>query len=129
MVFQKNSLLFFESQIIYILLSVSSAFIIPVLDIGTWILFFIPLLVLTLINPLFFREYIKIDEKGIKCFNSKGTLWEYEWSSISDIRRGSRYRLPTVELYTENIDNNEPNLPVNYFQLGKSAKKLSHFMA
>ena len=127
MVFRKNSLLFLESQIIFILLSMSSLFIIPVLDISIWILCFIPLFVLTLINPMFYREYIKIDEQGIKCFNSKNTLWEYEWSSIPDIRRGSRYSLPTVELYTEKVDSIVYQLPANYFQLGKSAKEALAF--
>lgn len=59
MIFRKNSLLFFESQVVYILLSMSSLFIIPVLGISTWSLCFIPLLIMTIINPAFFREYIE----------------------------------------------------------------------
>ena len=54
-------------------------------------------------------------------------LWEYEWSSISDIRRGSRYRFPTAEIYIEEINNCVPSFPVNYFQLGKSTKKALAF--
>lgn len=128
MIFRKNSLLFFESQVIYILLSMSSLFIIPVLDFCIWSLFFVPLLIMTIINPIFFREYIRIDEQGIRCYKAKITLWEYEWSNISDIRRGSRYRLPTAEIYIEEVNNSIPRFPLNYFQLGKSAKKHSHFM-
>lgn len=127
MIFRKNSLLFFESQVIYIFLSTSSLFIIPVLGIDVWSLYFIPLLIITTINPILFREYIRIDEHGIRCYKAKITLWEYEWSSISYIRRGSRYRFPTAEIYLEEVNNSVPSIPVNYFQLGKSAKKALAF--
>ena len=123
MKFRKDSLIFIESQIILTLLSVSSFVIIPVLGIGTWSLFSIPIIVLTAVNPFIFSEYIEIDEQGIRCYKSKTMLWEYEWSVISDIRRGSRFRLPTAEIYIKKPDNSSSDFPVNYFQLGKAAKK------
>lgn len=124
--FRKDSLIFIESQIILTLLSVLSFVIIPVLGIGTWGLFSIPVIVLTSINPFIYNEYIEIDEQGIRCYKSKTVLWEYEWSMISEIRRGSRYRLPTAEIYIK-ADSSTSNLPTNYFHLGKAAKKALAF--
>jgi len=87
----------------------------------------IPIIALTAINPFIYSEYIGIDEQGIRCYKSKTILWEYEWSVISDIRRGSRFRLPTAEIYIKKPDNNSSDFPVNYFQLGKAAKKALAF--
>lgn len=124
MSFRKNSVLFCQN---IILLSVLSLLFFVVGCISSfYILYFcaVSLLITALISSKLDREYITIDEWGIACKRGEHLCWSYDWAHIADLRRSSRFRLPSVEVILY-VKSGEPELFASaghYFQLGRSAK-------
>ncbi len=125
MTFRKDSLLFYQSKIIYIVMAILCLILIP--GIGLWIpiLFALCFIILILVNPKLHDEFITINETGISCQRSGKQLWTYEWERIAELRRSSRFRMPSIEVITYNKRGEAERfaLPNQYFQLGKVAKE------
>jgi len=125
MIFRKDSLLFYQSEIIYIIISVLCLTIIPILGLGLSLMYMFPFVVLILINPKLYNEYITMNATGISCQKSGKQLWAYEWDSIVELKRSSRYLLPSVEIivYDKNGKPEQFARTNHYFQLGRTAKE------
>lgn len=124
MIFRKNSLLFYQSEIVCIIMATLCLALIPMLG-GISFLYMLPLLVLILVNPLLHNEFVVINEAGISCQKSGKQLWAYEWGSIAELKRSSRFLMPSVEIivYDKHGGSEQFALPDQYFQLGKAAKE------
>lgn len=125
MIFRKDSLLFYESEIFYVAMAILCLIFIPILGLGLSLIFMFPFIVLILVNPKLHNEFIAINEAGILCQKSGKQLWAYEWDSIAELKRSSRYLMPSIEVipfnkYREAEQFAEPN---HYFQLGKAARE------
>ena len=125
MSFRKEALLFCQTNIVCGIIAILFLFLSPILG---WLLSwtcFILFIILILINPLFFSEYIIIDEKGISCKQASKLLWEYGWENISELKYSSRYRMPSVEILTKNKSKEYEQIVSahSYFQLCRTAKK------
>ncbi len=127
MTFRKDSLLFYQSKIIYIIMAISCLILFPILRVELWLsaLFALYFVILTLINPKLHNEFITINEIGISCQQSGKQLWAYEWDCIAKLKRSSRFRMPSIEVITYNKRGEAEQfaLPDQYFQLGKAAKE------
>ena len=126
MVFRKNSILFYEGQFCCSAMVILSMILIPS-ALGFWyaILSVTPLIFVIILNFWSFNEYIKIDEIGISCQRSGKNLWEYKWEDISELRKGSRFRLPSIDIISFDRHGKPEQYAVcgHYFQLCKTAKK------
>lgn len=125
MVFRKDSLLFYQCRIFYIIMGIASLLFIPTVGLELFLLYVSIPVLLFLLNPQMYNEFITINEMGISCHRSKKLLWSYEWDRIAELRKSSRYLLPAIEVITFN-KHGEPEqyaLPAQYFQLGKAAKE------
>ena len=125
MTFRKNSLNFYESEIIYISVAILSLALIPTMGLELSLVCMLPMTVFALITPALHREYITIDELGITCHKAGVTLWAYKWNDIAELRKSSRYKLPSIEVLPYDRDGNPEhfNTAGHYFQLGQGAKK------
>lgn len=99
--------------------------LIPLL--GIWVFLSVSLLFLTLFIWILKLqdEWITINEKGILC-NKRGIqLWAYDWNSIAELRKSSRFRMPSIEVigYDKDGTPEQFSQQEHYFQLGKTAKK------
>ena len=72
-----------------------------------------------------YREFITIDEHGISCVKAGKELWKHEWSSIAKLHLGSRFMLPSIDIFVFSSKSNhdEAEYTGHYFQLGRAAKK------
>ena len=125
MTFRKNSLLFVEGQILYTLMVVSCLATIPVLGFWFSLILATPFAALVLINPKLQNEFITIDEDGIRCCQGVNTIWSYGWDNIAELRKTSRYLLPSIDVIVfDRFGKPEPfALNGQYFQIGKVARK------
>ena len=124
MVFRKNALLFYQSEIIYTLMIVVCFALTPILGLLVSFICALPFVIFALITPKIYNEYITISELGVSCHKSGKILWEYGWDSISDIKKSSRFLLPSMEIltYTNGVPS-EFAIHGHYFQLGRTAQK------
>ena len=98
MIFRKNALLFYQSEIAYIITAVLCLTLIPTTGVGLCLLYMIPFIILILINPILHNEFIEINENGISCRKSDKQLWEYGWNSVAELRKSSRFLLPSIDV-------------------------------
>lgn len=123
--FRKDSLLFYESETAYIVISIFGLILIPMLGFGYFLVATSFFILLIFVNPKLYQEYITIDETGISCHKAGAPLWLYEWDSIAELRRSCRYLWPSIEIITHQ-QLTEPTLIGgcgHYFQLCKAAKE------
>lgn len=125
MIFRKDSLLFFQSEVFYIVFVIVSLTLIPVLGIELSLLYALLFVILIVVNPWLHNEFITIDEIGISCHKSGKQIWAYEWNSIAKLQRSSRFRLPSIEImiYSSCTKPEQYHFSGHYFQLGRVAKK------
>lgn len=125
MIFRKHSLLFYQSEIFYIIMAIISLVSFPMIGLGLSLLCGVPFAVLILINPKLHNEFITINEHGISCQKSGIPLWEYEWNGIAELKRSSRFRMPAIEVIAHNkCEGPKPfAMPDHYFQLGRAARR------
>ena len=125
MKFRKNSLLFYQSEIFYIFMVILCSILIPILGETMSILSMVPFIILILVNPKLYNEFITIDETGISCQKSGKQIWIYGWDSIEKLKRSSRFLLPSIEVIVYNKYRESKNFASSdqYFQLGKIARK------
>ena len=85
----------------------------------------VPPLIVALVSPKLDREYITIDEWGISCKEGDRLRWSFDWAHIAELRRSSRFRLPSVEVIPYDASGQPEPFASDrlYFQLGRSAKK------
>lgn len=121
MKFRKDLLLFYQSNIAYIIALILLLILIPPMP---GILLALPFLILLLVNPKLHSEYITIDETGISCSGTKGVLWAYPWESIASLKKGSRFLLPSIEIISFDKHGAPERFaaPGHYFQLSKPAR-------
>ena len=120
--FRKDLLLFYQSNIAYIIALILLLILVPPMP---GILLALPFLILLLLNPILHSEYITIDETGISCSGAKGVLWAYPWESIASLKKGSRFLLPSIEIISFDKQGapEQYAAPGHYFQLGHHAKR------
>lgn len=125
MVFRENSLLFYQSELLFIVLAILSFSLISTLGLYMSLLYASPFVVLILVNFKLHNEYIVVNENGISCQKSGRQLWAYEWHDIAELRKSSRYLLPSIDIITFNKSGEVAQFapPNHYFQLGKAARE------
>ena len=124
MTFRKNSLIFYESQIVYIVFALLCLTMISVYGFVISFLFSGLFLILIFVNPRLYNEFVTINEIGVSCCKSGKIIWQYEWDDIEKLQKSSRYLMPSLEIVicdTKNTDSKV--LTGHYFQLGKTAKQ------
>ena len=123
--FRKNACLFHQSEATYIIILILCLTLIPILGIGLSLIYMLPFIVLILVNPKLYNEYITINEFGISSQKSGEELWKYEWDKIAELKKSSRFLMPSVEVIAYNkCGESEQYAHTNhYFQLNKVAKK------
>lgn len=125
MTFRKNALLFYQSELMYIVFAILCLTLIPTLGLWLSLLYAFPFIVLMFANFKLHNEYIVINEIGISCKKSGKQLWATEWSRIVELRKSSRYLLPSIEIitYDKHGKVNQFALTNHYFQLGRAARE------
>lgn len=125
MMFRKDSLLFYQSETFYIIMAILCLTLVPMLVGEISFLFLFPFLVLILVNPHLHNEFIAINETGISCHKSGKQLWAYEWVGIAELKRSSRFLMPSIEViaYNNYGESERVALPNQYFQLGSTARE------
>lgn len=125
MIFRKDSFLFYQGVIMYIVVAILCLALIPVLGLSLSLILIIPFVVLIFANTGLHNEYIVMDEKGISCYKSGKDLWGYRWNSVAELRKSNRFLMPSIEVIVYNkCGAPEPFAhPNEYFQLSRSAKK------
>lgn len=76
-------------------------------------------------NKKSFKEQITINKCGIACKEEGKLLWEYPWEQIAELRRGTRFRHPSIELILWDKTTGKPAITGaldTYFQLSREAK-------
>lgn len=125
MMFRKDALLFYQSEIFYIIVAILCLALIPILGLEVSLLYMFPFIVLILVNPKLHNEFITIDETGISCQKSGKQSWAHAWSDIAELKRSSRYLMSSIEVivYNQYGETEQFAFPNHYFQLGRAAKK------
>ena len=125
MTFRKNCLLFIEGQILCTFMIASCLATIPVLGFWFSLVLMIPFIALALVNPKIQNEYITIDDIGVRCFQGAALVWSYGWDDIAELRKSSRYKLPSIDVIVfDRFGKPEPYaLDGQYFQTCKVARK------
>lgn len=123
MVFRKDALLYTEGQALGVVMALASVMMIIMAGWSFVIILGFPVFLL-IMNPLLHNEFMKIDESGISCQKSGKEIWRYRWDEIAELRRGSRFRLPSVEIiaYGRNGTPEQFAAPGHYFQRSKAAR-------
>ena len=85
----------------------------------------LPFPVLIFVNPKLYNEFITINETGISCQKSGKELWAYTWDRVAELKRSSRFLMPSMEVIAYNkYGESEHYAQANhYFQLGKTARE------
>lgn len=123
MIFRKDALLFYQNQIICITMSICLIFMLT-FGLEWFLLIEIPFVILILLFPKIYNEYIIIDEYGISCHKSGMPLWEFNWMEIAELKKSSRYRSPSVEIIKyDKFGTPEQFSYEYYFQMSKMARK------
>lgn len=121
MKFRKNSLIFYESQIAYVIFAILCLIMIPVYGFEIPLLFCVLFLILFFINPRLHNEIVIINETGITCYKADKQIWRYEWESIAKLEKSSRFRMSSLEIVL--YDGADSYIRTgHYFQVGKTAK-------
>ena len=125
MTFRKDSLLFYQSEFFYVVMAMLCFLLIPILGIEISLLYMFPFIILILVNFILQNEFITIDDTGILCQKSGKIIWLYEWDSIAELKRSTRYLMPSIEviIYDKCGKPEHFSLTNQYFQLGRIAKK------
>lgn len=125
MSFRKNSVLFYENIILLAALSLLMIAVGLVTNFPILCLCAVPLLIVALVSLKLDREYITIDEWGISCKEGDRLRWSFDWAHIAELRRSSRFRLPSVEVIPYDASGQPESFASDrhYFQLGRAAKK------
>ncbi len=125
MTFRKDSLLFFSHLCMHCFMAVICIVLIPVDQFGLLPFLSLMFLVFAALSPIVHNEFVTVDNGGILCRKRGKVIWEYKWDNIVKLKRSSRYRMPSVEIVTD--DNASAVVPydfsVHYFQLGNAARK------
>lgn len=124
MIFRKDSLLFYQSEIIYIVMATLCFTLIPTLGLGLSLAFAFLFIILIFVNCKLHSEFILIDETGILCQKSGKQLWKYAWEDIAELKKTSRFLMPSIDIIAYN-QNRKPEqfAQINhYFQLNRVAK-------
>lgn len=124
MTFRKDSLIFYESQIAYIVFAILCLIMIPMYGFELSLLFSALFLFFAFINPRLHNEFVTINETGIICYKAGKIIWQYEWDSIAKLQKSSRFRMPSLEIaiYDDFENTDSYILTGHYFQLGKTAR-------
>ena len=124
MTFRKDSLLFYQSEIFYIVMTVLCLAIVPILGKLSLLCLF-SFLILIFVNPILHNEYITISEVGVSCQKSGKLLWTYEWDCVAELKRRSRFLMPSIEVvvYNKYRESNRFSRCNQYFLLGRAAKE------
>lgn len=124
MTFRKDSLIFYESQIAYVIFAILCLIIIPIYGFELLLLFSALFVFVAFINPRLHNEFVTINETGISCCKAGKIIWQYEWERIAKLQKSSRFRMPSIEIAIyDDFDNKDSyTLTGHYFQLGKTAK-------
>lgn len=125
MMFRKDSLLFYQSEIFYIVMVIVCMTLIPILGVEISLLYMFPFIALLLVNPKLHNEFITIDETGISCHKSEKQVWAYGWDCIAELKRSSRFLMPSIEViaYNKYEESECFAFPNQYFQLGRAARE------
>lgn len=123
--FRKNSLLFIQSEILYIVMGIFCVPLIFMLGLALSLLYMFPFMVMILVNSKLYNEFVEIDETGISCQKSGKQLWSYRWESIAELKKTSRFLMPSIEILTYNKHGESERFSHtnHYFQLGGVAKE------
>ena len=120
MTFRKDYLLLKQERICFICMIVMCLFFIPTYGIEISLVLELTFTILLLATPKLHNEHITIDEMGITCHTPKSQIWSYKWEDIAELKRSSRFRLPSMEVIPKNSRLHAPSN--HYFQLSKKAK-------
>lgn len=124
MTFRKNSLIFYESQIVYIIFAILCLTMISMYGFVISLLFSGLFLILIFANPRLYNEFVTINEIGVSCCKAGKIIWQYEWDDIAKLQKSSRYLMPSLEIVIYDAEKTDSKvLTGNYFQLGKTAKE------
>lgn len=125
MTFRKDSLLFYQDTVIYVIFILSFLAIIPFSGLGLPLLCAFPFVVLLLVNKKTYNEWITINADGIICQESGTQFCAFKWNEIAELRKSSRFLLPSVEVITYSKSGEPEPFGTydHYFQLGKEARK------
>lgn len=124
MTFRKCSAMFREEVASCSILTLVSLAMIPFIGLGIPLLFMLLSAFLGSMIPKSYEEWITIDENGIACQKLGKQIWMYKWNEIVMLKKGTRFRWPSVEIITYDKYGNPElyGLPDRYFLLGKKAK-------
>ena len=125
MSFRRDALRFSESIILSISLIILCLVIIPYQGLQGFLLGVVPTIFFNSIFLTSYKEYVTIDEAGISCMRSGKVMWQYEWTSIAELRKGSLFLRPAVFIILYDKSGKPEQFPIHdhYFQLGKQAKE------
>lgn len=124
MTFRKNSLIFYESQIVYIVFAILCLTMISMYGFVISLLFSGLFLILIFANPRLYNEFVTINEIGVSCCKAGKIIWQYEWDDIAKLQKSSRYLMPSLEIVIYDAEKTDSKvLTGHYFQLGKTAKQ------
>lgn len=125
MMFRKDSLLFYQGEVFYIAMVILCFTLMPILWLEMSLLCMFPFIVLIFVNPKLHNELIIINETGISCQKSGKQFWVYGWDSIAELKRSSRFLMPSIEViaYNKYGESERFALPNQYFQLGRTARE------
>lgn len=124
MTFRKNSLIFYESQIVYIIFAILCLTMISIYGFVISLLFSGLFLILIFANPRLYNEFVTINEIGVSCCKAGKIIWQYEWDDIAKLQKSSRYLMPSLEIVIYDAEKTDSKvLTGHYFQLGKTAKQ------
>ena len=126
MKFRQNCLLYWEGQVV-VFFCLIGWIVLMIYDKIFILILLIPSILLVgvfiIIQLLFGKEYIIINEKGITCQKGENLHWEYRWSEIAKLQIGTRFRNPSVEIVLKTTCSDDNSKIETYFQLGLTAKK------
>lgn len=124
MTFRKNSLMFYESQIVYIIFAILCLTMISMYGFVISLLFSGLFLILIFANPRLYNEFVTINEIGVSCCKAGKIIWQYEWDDIAKLQKSSRCLMPSLEIVIYDAEKTDSKvLTGHYFQLGKTAKQ------
>lgn len=134
MTFRKDDVLYHETTVCYVasfLLGLVIAlltgiyFLSPLFSMFIFVVMVLPSGLLLRGNKKSFKEQVTINECGIACKEEGKLLWEYPWEQIAELRRGTRFRHPSIEVIPWDKATGKPaavGAQGAYFLLGKEAK-------
>lgn len=120
MKFRKDGILLAECEIYTFLMTVLCIFLIEPVK---WCSLLLVLqLVLMVMYPFLFNEFVLITENGICCCKRKAILWSFSWDEIDELRPSQRFRQNAIEIILSNKAENKYPRHEYYFQMSSKAK-------